>query len=137
VREGNGPKSQEKEKSILLEMLILEAKECLVVFVLHFPPSLGESPTFPFIGSSEGRGVDETLGRCLKGEGSTGAVEVAVATCSMNGRPSLGYHGDVRDGTAKDPGSCGERTCRHCSFVDRRLVKAGSRRSCGGSTGNG
>jgi hypothetical protein len=136
VRKGNGPKSQEKgKKSILLEMLILEVEECLVVFVLRFFP-LGESPTFPFIGSSEGRGVD-TLGRCLKGEGSTGAVEVVVATCSRNGRPSPGYHGDIRYGTVKDPGSCGERMCRHCSFVDRRLVEAGSRRSCGGSMGNG
>jgi hypothetical protein len=126
VREGSGPKSQEKKKSILLEMLILEAEECLVVFVPR--PPLGESPAFPFIGSSKGRGVDETLGRCLKGEGSPDTVEVAVAMCSRNGRPSPGYHGDVRDGTVKDPGSCGERTCMRCSFVDRRLVEAGSRR---------
>jgi hypothetical protein len=83
------------------------------------PPSLGESPAFPFIGSSEGRGDDKTLGRCLKGEGSTGAMGVAVATCSRNGWPSPGYHGDIRDGTVKDPGSCGEWTCKHCSFVDR------------------
>jgi hypothetical protein len=86
-------------------------------FVLR--PPLGESTAFPYIGSSEGRGVDKTLWRCLKGGGSTGFVGVVVATCSRNGRPSPGYHGDVRDGTVKDPRSCGERTCRHCSFVDR------------------
>jgi hypothetical protein len=91
-------------------------------------PSQGGSPAFPFVGSSEGRGVDKTLGRCLKGEGLTGAVEVAIATCSRNGWPSLKYHGDVRDGTLKDLGSCGERTCRRCSFVDRRLVEARTRR---------
>jgi hypothetical protein len=59
-------------------MLILEVGGCLVVFVLR--PPLGESLAFPFIGSSEGREVDKTLGRCLKGEGSTGIVGVVVAT---------------------------------------------------------
>jgi hypothetical protein len=38
-----------------------------------------------------------------------GAVEVAVATCICECRPSLGCRGDIGDGTVKDPGSCGER----------------------------
>jgi hypothetical protein len=59
-------------------------------FVLYCPLSLGGSPAFPFIGSSEGREVDNTLGRCLKGEGSTGTVKDALATCSGNGQPSPG-----------------------------------------------
>jgi hypothetical protein len=78
---------------------------CPSSFVVR--PSLGGSPAFPFIGSGGSRGVDETLGWCLKGEGSTGAVEDAVTTCSRNGRPSPEYHGGVRDGTVKDPRSCG------------------------------
>jgi hypothetical protein len=35
-------------------------------------------------------------------------VEVAVATCPSNVRPSPGYRGDIDDGTVKGPGSCGE-----------------------------
>jgi hypothetical protein len=106
--------SRRGKKCILLEMLILEARECLVVFVLRrsfillrCPSFLEGSPAFPFIGSGGGRGVDETLGRCLKGEGSTGAVEDVVATCSRNCRPSPEYRGGVRDGTVKYPRSCG------------------------------
>jgi hypothetical protein len=38
-----------------------------------------------------------------------GAVEVAVAACSGNGRPSPGCRGDVDDGTVKGPRSCVER----------------------------
>jgi hypothetical protein len=76
-------------------------------FFVCRPSSLGGSPPFPFIGLGGGRGVDETLGWCLKGEGSTGAVKDAVATCSRNGRSSPEYRGGVRDGTVKDPGSCG------------------------------
>jgi hypothetical protein len=30
-----------------------------------------------------------------------GTVEVAIATCPGNGRPSPGYRGDVDDGTGK------------------------------------
>jgi hypothetical protein len=111
--------SRKGKKSILLGMLILEAGRCLVVSSFVVPSFPRRVPAFPFIGSSEGRGVDKTLGRCLKGEGSTGAVGVAVATCSRNGQPSSGYHGDIRDGTVKDPGSYGEWTCRHYTFVDR------------------
>jgi hypothetical protein len=76
-------------------------------FIVCRPFFLGGSPAFPFIGSGRGRGVDETLGWCLKGEGSTSAVEDARATCSRNGRPSPEYRGGVRDGTVKDPGSYG------------------------------
>jgi hypothetical protein len=38
-----------------------------------------------------------------------GAVEVAVATCICECRPSLGCRSDVGDGMVKDPGSCDER----------------------------
>jgi hypothetical protein len=38
-----------------------------------------------------------------------GAVEVAVATCIYECRPSLGCRSDVGDGTVKDPGSYDER----------------------------
>jgi hypothetical protein len=38
-----------------------------------------------------------------------GPVEVAVATCIYECRPSLGCRGDVGDGTVKDPRSCGDR----------------------------
>jgi hypothetical protein len=56
------------------------------------------------------------------------SVRAAVETCFRNGWPSPEYHGGVRDGTVKDPESCGERTCRHYLLVDRRLVEARSRR---------
>jgi hypothetical protein len=36
-----------------------------------------------------------------------GDVEVAIATCPGEGRPSLGCRGDVDDGTVKSPRSCG------------------------------
>jgi hypothetical protein len=68
--------SRRGKKSILLEMLILEAGECLVVFVVRCSSSvvrcplsvvpLGRSPAFLFIGSSEGKGVDKSLGGALK-----------------------------------------------------------------------
>jgi hypothetical protein len=38
-----------------------------------------------------------------------GAIEVAVAACSGDGRPSPGCRGDVDDGTVNDPGPCVER----------------------------
>jgi hypothetical protein len=68
-----------------------------------------EPSALSFIESSEGRGVSKTLRRCLRGEGSLGAVEVAVATCPGNGRPSPGRRVGVHDGTVKGSGSCGER----------------------------
>jgi hypothetical protein len=68
-----------------------------------------EPSALSFIESSEGRGVPKTLGRCLRGEGSAGAVEVIVATCPGNGRPFLGHRVSVDDGTVKGSGSCGER----------------------------
>jgi hypothetical protein len=67
-------------------------------------PTLG-----PRCFQSGGRGVLKTLRRYLGGEGTVGAVEVAVATCICEYWPSLGCHGDVDDGTVKDSGSCGER----------------------------
>jgi hypothetical protein len=69
----------------------------------------GEPSAFSFIESSGGRGILKTLRRCLRGEGAVGAVEVVVATCIYECQPSLGCHGDVGDGTVKDPRSCGER----------------------------
>jgi hypothetical protein len=54
-------------------------------FFLLFSPPLVESHTFPFIGS---RGDRDARG-CLRGEVLSSAVEVAVATCPGNGRPSL------------------------------------------------
>jgi hypothetical protein len=59
------------------------------------------------------RGVPKTLKRCLRGEDAMGAVEVAVATCICECRPSLGCRGDVGDGTVKDPRSLW-RTCDPC-----------------------
>jgi hypothetical protein len=85
-------------------MLISKVEE---VFVLV--PLSGEPSALSFIESSEGRGIPKTLRWCLRGEGSMVAVEVVVATCPGNGRPSPGYHGDVDDGTVKGPRSCGER----------------------------
>jgi hypothetical protein len=85
MREGAGPKSQEKrENRVLLEMLISKVEE-ISVFVVPLP--LGESSVFPFIGSSGGRGV---LRRCLRGESAVGAVEVAMATCPSKGGHSRG-----------------------------------------------
>jgi hypothetical protein len=58
-------------------------------------------------------------------------VEVVVATCSRNGRPSPGYRGDVGDGTVKDPGSYGGRVipCSRCASIiplfDRRRSRPG------------
>jgi hypothetical protein len=71
---------------------------------LFFPLS-----PLPFIGSSEDSGAPKTLRQCLRGEGSMGAVEVAVAACSGNGRPSPGCRGGVVNGTVNDPGPCVER----------------------------
>jgi hypothetical protein len=90
-------------------MLISEVEKSVYLFssVLYMP--LGEPSALPFIWSSEGSGAHKTLRRCLIDEGSMGAVEVAVAACSGNGRPSLGCRGDVVDGTMNDPGSCVER----------------------------
>jgi hypothetical protein len=51
-------------------------------------------PCLPFYRVSEGRGVPKTLRRCLRGEESVGAVDVALATCSGDGRPSPGRRGD-------------------------------------------
>jgi hypothetical protein len=66
---------------VLLEMLISEVEK-MSIFVVPFFSSFGESSAFPFIGSSGGRGV---LRRCLGGEGTGSAIEVAVATCLGNG----------------------------------------------------
>jgi hypothetical protein len=57
-----------------------------------------------------------------------GAVEVVVATCPYKCRSSLECHGDVGDGTVKDPGSYGERVipcCRRMSVV--LLLTGGAR----------
>jgi hypothetical protein len=78
---------------------------------------LGDSSASPFIDSSGGRGVQKTLEWCLGGEGMMGAIEVAVATCPGEGRPSLGCHDDVEDGMVKSPGSCGGRAI----FYSRRV----------------
>jgi hypothetical protein len=86
-------------------MLISEVEKMSILL----SPSSGEPSALSFIESSEGRGVPKTLRRCLRGEGSAGAVEFAIATCPGNGRPSPGYCGDVDDGTVKDHGSCGGR----------------------------
>jgi hypothetical protein len=61
------------------------------------PPPFIESHAFPFIGSRGGRDA----GGCLRSEVLSSAVEAAVATCSENGRPSLGHHGDVKDKAVK------------------------------------
>jgi hypothetical protein len=74
-----------------------------------FSLSPGEPSALSFIVSSEGLGAPKTLRRCLRGESLMGAVEVAVAACSRNGRPSPGCRGDVDDGTVNDPGPCVER----------------------------
>jgi hypothetical protein len=55
--------------------------------------------------------VLKTLRRCLGGEGAVSAVEVAIATCICECRPSLGCRGD---GTVKDPVSCGGRAIPCC-----------------------
>jgi hypothetical protein len=60
----------------------------------------GEPSASSFIGSSGGRGVQKTLSRCLGGEGSAGTVEVAIATCLINGQPSPGCRGDVDPGVS-------------------------------------
>jgi hypothetical protein len=52
----------------------------------------------------------KTLGRFLRGEGTVGAVKGAIATCW----PSLECHGDVGDGTVKDPRSCGGHVIPYC-----------------------
>jgi hypothetical protein len=91
---------------VLLEMLISEVEKTSVFLVVLLS---GEPSALSFIGSSGGRGVPKTLRRCLKGEGTVCAVEVALATCICECRPSLGCRGDVGDGTVKDPGSCDER----------------------------
>jgi hypothetical protein len=106
---------------VLLEMLISKVEKmyvfvvsssscscCLVVVVVV--PLSGEPSALPFIGSSGGRGVPKTLRRCLRGEGTVGAMEVAVATCICECQPSLGCRSDIGDETVKDPGSCGQRT---------------------------
>jgi hypothetical protein len=56
---------------------------------------------------------------CLGGEGGTGAVDVAVATCPDACRPSLGCRGDVDDGTVKHPKRCRGRVipCGRCTGV--------------------
>jgi hypothetical protein len=87
-------------------MLISEVEEVPVFVVLYLENPL---PSL-FIESSEGPEVPKTLRRCLRGEGSVGAVEVAVETCPGNGWPSLGYRGDANDGTVKGPRSYGECT---------------------------
>jgi hypothetical protein len=76
---------------------------------LFFLLSPREPSALPFIGSSEGSGAPKTLRRCLRGKGSMGVVEVAVAACSGDGRPSPGCRGDVDDGTVNDPGPCIKR----------------------------
>jgi hypothetical protein len=75
----------------------------------------------------EAEGYKKTLGRCLGGEGSAGTVEVAVATCPGNGRPSPGCRGDVDDGTVKHPRCCGGRAipCSHRASVVPLLTGSG------------
>jgi hypothetical protein len=49
-----------------------------------------------------------------------GAVEVVVAACPGNGRPSLECRGDVDDWTVKGPRSCVERAIpgsRHAGVI--------------------
>jgi hypothetical protein len=86
--------------------------------------------------------VLKTLRRCLGGEGAVVSVEVAVATCICECRPSLGCRGDVGDGTAKDPVSYSGRAipcCRRAGVVP--LLTDGARGPVGtwlrGSTRNG
>jgi hypothetical protein len=96
-------------------MLISKVEEVSVLVPFSREPS-----ALSFIESSGGRGIPKTLRRCLRGEGSAAAVEVVVATCPGNGRPSPGYRGDIDDRTVKGPGSCGEHTIpcsRHVSVV--------------------
>jgi hypothetical protein len=57
-----------------------------------------------------------------------GAVEVAVATCPGNGRPSPGCCGDVDDGTMKGPGSYGERAIPCSRRMDVILLLTDSAR---------
>jgi hypothetical protein len=105
----------------MLEMLISEVEEVpvFVILCLENPlPSL-------FIESSEGPEVPKTLRRCLRGEGSAGAVEVVVATCPDNGWPSPGYRGDADDGIVKGPRSYGKRAI---PYGRRTTPEAWSRR---------
>jgi hypothetical protein len=60
-------------------MLISEVEKMSVLL-----PFFGESFAFSFIESSRCRGVLKTLRRCLGGEDAVGAIEVAVASASMN-----------------------------------------------------
>jgi hypothetical protein len=110
---------------VLLEMLISEVEKSVYLFSSVRP---GEPSALPFIWSSEGSRAPKTLRRCLRGEGSMGAVEVVVAACSGNGRPSPGCRGDVDDGTMNDPGSCVERVIpcsRHAGVIP--LLTGGGR----------
>jgi hypothetical protein len=130
-----GSQSQVSRKRGKWEMLISEVEKIFV-------PLPGEPSAFSFIESSGGRGVLKTLRRCLGGEGAVGAVEVVVATCICECRPTLGCRGDVGDRTVKDPGSCGERAipCGRRADVDP-LLSGGARGLVGtwlrGSTRNG
>jgi hypothetical protein len=56
-----------------------------MTWFFFFLSPLIESPAFPFIGSRGGRDA----GGCLRSEVLSSAVEVVVATCPENGRPSL------------------------------------------------
>jgi hypothetical protein len=90
-----------------------------------------EPSAISIIESSEGRGVTKTLRRCLRGECSADAIEVVVATCPGNGRPSPRCCGDVDDGTVKGPRACVERaiSCSRRAGVIPVAVEAGSGRS--------
>jgi hypothetical protein len=122
LREREPVPSLKKEKDgVLLEMLISEGENSLFLSSCY----LSHPPLYRF----------KWRPRCTKNPRVVpwrrrrgGAVEVAVAMCPCKCRPSLECHGDVGDGTVKDPDSYGGRAipcCRRTGVVP--LLTGGAR----------